>query len=864
MRKKLKPWQKTVVSYVSFILILAIAAACFVKLAVSPDELFGIESGSIAHSNKRENITDRVLKAEGDTQVLQNEFLTLFLTKDGNITLQNNANGTVWSTAVSSENENKFEQGYNETHSLLSVTYVNDKNAEAEWTSYEQSFKKNQMQIYKISDNTVRFDFILGESSADQLVPTGIVKERFEKEILSKLDEDDKEFLKRQYKLYEADKLTAADDPSHLYELYPKLKNEPIYIAGNITSKVTKQKLTKVFQKIGYTAEDYDKDNQLTGYGASSVTFTYKVVVDLSLEGKDLVVKVPKDEILFYREHPMLKISLMKFFTNTTGNASVLIPSGSGAIAEFTPNSGEVAYRDKIYGEDLTINSKTLPTVMDTDSSLSLPMFSVRRGLDTVTAVIDSAAEAASLNYRTTKEGMYCYYDFTILQSDKAYIDEKNSVIQCGNDVLEGDIALRYRLGNSGAEESDQTVFSKIACDYRDYLNENGMLPKNNDTTSKDPVLLLDLLGSVTVKKDMLGLFPVNSNLVMTDFDNAAEITEWFDAKSKSKIAVKLSGFNKGGLYRQSPGKISFLADLGGKKSYKKFLSLLKKENIDAYYSAEHLTFLNPSAFDGYSNKYTAMYVDGSQAVSGIYTAVEGGNFAEGKVNIISPSKYEEIAKDYIEGGIKNISIGELANSLNSDYNQPYYDRTRTSLAVLKALGEYKNNEVVVSASDANLYAIKYCSMLENIPVTSGENSAFTNNFPLKQIVLHGTINYTSETDFSIKETKESVLNCIRVGSGLKATLSYSNSDYSFPAFYSYLYSTDYKLNREKILEYGNMVCEALKGLGNEKIVSYEEIGSVSKTTYSNGTEIYVNTDDVDAIFDTVEVGAMSYSRIDK
>ena len=46
------------------------------------------------------------------------------------------------------------------------------------------------MQIYKNTDNTVRFDFILGESSADQLVPTCIVKERFEKEILSKLDED--------------------------------------------------------------------------------------------------------------------------------------------------------------------------------------------------------------------------------------------------------------------------------------------------------------------------------------------------------------------------------------------------------------------------------------------------------------------------------------------------------------------------------------------------------------------------------------------------------------------------------------------------------------------------------------------------
>jgi len=864
VRKKLKPWQKTVISYVSFILILAIAAGCFVKLAISPDDLFGIESGAIEHSNAGENITDRVLKSDGDTAVLENEYLTLSLTNNGNLNVKNKKTGNVWSTAVADEDENKFEQGYNETHSLLSLTYVNDKNAEAEWTSYEQSVKKNQLQIYKVSEDTVRLDFILGESSADQLVPTGIVKERFEKEILPKLDEDEQEFMKRQYLLYEADKLTAADDPATLYELYPKLKNTPIYIAGNIDSKITKQKLTKVFEKIGYTAEDYDRDNELTGYGASSVTFTYKVVVDLSLEENDLVIKVPKDEIVFYTEHPLLRISLMKFLTNSTENASVLIPSGSGAIAEFKPYEGEVSYRDKVYGEDLTVNSKTLPDVMDTDSKLSFPMFAVHKGGDTVTAIIDSAAASASLNYNTTMQGMFCYYDFTVLQSDKAYIDEKNNVIQCGSDVLAQDIALRYRFGGVDSEASDYNVYSEIACDYREYLEKNKMLPENGEKVSADPVLLMDILGSVTVKKDMLGLFPVNSDLVMTDFTQAAEMTEWFVQNTDSCLAVKLSGWNKGGLYRQSPGKISFLKNLGGKNGYEKFTESLDKNNITSYYSAEHITFLNPSAFDGFSKEDTAMFVDGSQANLGIYSAVEGANFAEGEIGVISPSRYKDMAESYIKNSKGSLSIGALGNSLNSDYNQNYYDRTRTEAEVIKALQQYEKSGRGISAADVNAYAVKYCEMIENIPVTAGENAAFKKSFPLKQFLLHGAVDYTAEVDFSINEANKKVLNSIRAGSGLKANLSYSNSDYNFPSYYSYLYSTDYSLNREKIAEYSNMSYKALNGLGKQRIISYELKGEVSKTVYENGTEIYVNTGNIDAQFDTLKVEAMSYLRINQ
>lgn len=863
MRKKLKPWQKTLIAYLSFVLILAIAAVSFLLLAISPLEQYGIKNGIIEHSNAGTNITESVINATDDTLVAENSDLKLFVTPDGNISVKNKKTEKVWSSRVDDSLVSLFNKGQAETQSLCTVTYVNDKNAQAEWTSFEQSVKKKQMHIYKVSENTVRFDFIFGESSTDQLIPAGITKERFEEDILAKLDEEDAAFLKRQYLLYEADKLTAADNPDELYKKFPKLKETPIYIAGNIEAKITKQKLTKVFEKLGYTADDYDKDNELTGFGASSVTFTYKFCVDYTLSDNELTVNIPKDQIVFYTKHPMLKISLMKFFVSETDNSSVLIPSESGAIAEFIKGGNAATFKGKVYGEDLTVNQKTLPTVMDSDSSLTLPMFALRSGKDTVTAIIENSAANADLNYVRTSYGVNCYYDFTVLQSDLAYIDEKNKVIQCGNDVGAEDITVKYIFGSANVKESDETVFSKIACDYREYLKDNEMLPQNSKIDD-NPTLLLDMLGSISIKKDLLGLFPVNDDLVLTDFSSAEEITEWFIDNTKANLSVKLSGWNKGGLYRQPLGEISFLNALGGKKGYESFKNSLDKKGIDLYYSAEHNTFLNPSLFDGFKQSNTALFVDGSIAELGVYSAVEGANFGEGNINIISPKVYKEIAEGYCSSNVNYISVGRFANTVNSDYGATYFDRTRSVVEICNALEIYKDNGKIISFEDANAYALKFCDRIENMPIQKGKSSVFTKSFPLKQIILHSIVDYTSEIDFSVVESKTEMLNAIKTGSGLKCTLSYKNSDYNFPTYYSFMYSTDYHNNRETVVDYMNQVNEALKGLGKVPIKSYESFGEVSKTVYENGTVIYVNTGDVDIDFDTQRIEAMSYLRVNK
>ncbi len=862
MKRKFKKWQKMLMGYTAFLLIIAVVATSFYMLASSPDAKYGIVSGIIEHSEKGKDITESVLSAEMPGTLLQNENIALSISQNGSINVLNKKTGREWSSSVKPEQEAGFKQGFNATHSMCEVTYVNDKNAEAVYTSYDQSVMKKQLKIYKVSDEVIRLDYILGVSSADQLIPAAFEKKRFEKEILPKLSESDQAFLKRQYLLYYGDKLTADDNPDMLFEKFPKLEDTPLYIAGNISGKVTKDKLTKVFEKIGYTAEDYDYDNSLTGYGASSVTVTYKVVFDLSISGNDLVVNVPKDEIEFFREYPMLKLSMMKFFMSSSEDASVLIPDGSGALLKFTPGQSPVSYSGTVYGNDTVRNDLLLPAVMNSETEIRFPLISMRSGKDTVTAIVESGDSNAEIKYNAVPGGVNCYFDFTVLQSDRSFINAKTSIIQCGNDVGVEDISVRYRFGSVEETASDDEVFSAVACDYRDYLLKNGKL-KTNKNLSKNPRLLLELIGSVEVSVDFFGLFPVSEDLVMTNFKQAQKMVDWFTSKGADNLTVSLNGFGEGGLYRGEPGSISVLDALGGEDAFESFAKKLRKNGIDCFYGTVHTEYFNPTLLSDYDSSMTALLVDRSEALFGNYNAVEAHTSGEkGEFAVISPAYYSQIAKDYISEEYKSLSVGELMSRLNSDYGDSYHDRSRTKTAVLSALSAYTKKGTALSADNANLYALPYCNLIENMPVTAGDSKAFDRSFPFSQIVLHGLVDYTTELDFAKCSDTASALEAIRTGSGLKAALSYKNSDYDFPAYYSNLFATDYKNNREALSEQNALVSKALEGLGNVKIVSFEADGDVSKTTYENGTVIYVNTGEQEATFDTQKIGGMSYLRI--
>lgn len=135
--------------------------------------------------------------------------------------------------------------------------------------------------------------------------------------MLERCDDDQKDFLKRRYELFNAKTMKAEDNPEEKLKTFTKLKTTPLYIISDVSGKVLIEKTKKLFDDIGYTKADYTKDNELTGYDGDIDECTFKVSYDLKLDGNDLVVTLPVSEISFYAEFPLLSITPLKFFTGS-------------------------------------------------------------------------------------------------------------------------------------------------------------------------------------------------------------------------------------------------------------------------------------------------------------------------------------------------------------------------------------------------------------------------------------------------------------------------------------------------------------------------------------------------------------------
>ena len=174
---------------------------------------------------------------------------------------------------------------------------------------------------------------------------------------------------------------------------------------------------------------------------------------------------------------------------------------------------------------------------------------------------------------------------------------------------------------------------------------------------------------------------------------------------------------------------------------------------------------------------------------------------------------------------------------------------------------EYDTKKIGITGSNPNLYAIKYLSLIEDMPFDAGGNIMFDTSVTFKQLVLHGSVSYVTsplnlKDDFTSK-----VLQAVENGSGLQFVFTDSMNKEIYESDFSYYYGTEFVKSSSKAMEAVKTVNKALEGLNGVYIENHIKIGNVSRTIYENGTIIYVNHGDTDAFMDDITIKANSYLR---
>ncbi len=785
--------------------------------------------------------------------ILENDSLALSIDESYRLQLKDKATGKIWYAGLNDDTAKKFSISDDTAFSLCSLEYLSEENTVDTYNSYTHAVCKNQAKLYKNSDGSIKITFIFGERRSDNIVPKALTKKRFENDILPKLSEDQQDFLKRRYTLFSVDTMTEADDPQKKVEEFANLKNTDLYILADANGKVVNEKTKKAFDEIGYTREDYIKDNKLTGYTGDEQECTFKISMNFALDGNDLLLSIPSKELDFYAETPLLTVTPVQFMTSScSGDGKILLPSGSGSYIDFSVSDKIGSYSKCFYGSDFTQKYDSYPTEMleHEESIISMPVYFFHDGSNAIMTVIESGAASAVMNIDRNGSSVYAYPKFNIIQNGYSYLTEKKKSIVCGSEALNEDIVIRYRCFSQ-----NDTFYVQDALMYRNYLNKNGKIEKK--TVSADPLYLLETTGSVRYN---------NKIKYLTSMEDSYEMAKKLNEEGVKRISLKMTGVNKRGGLSQIPGRYVLDKRSGNKAVFAKIQSYINELDGKAYFQMNHLYYYDGSAFDGWSSKkLSAKMPDKSWAVQGAYDLIEG-TFCDDNdsIRIMSPKTYIDTVKSYLNSGCKNIGVGNLASNINSDYNNlSYYDRSRALNEVVKAFEEYKKSDCYIAAIKANEYAFKYTDLIEALDVSGDNNIIFDGSVPFCQIVLHGYVEYTGKAVNSQADWDYSVLKAIETGSGIHFVLNKNIDSTIFNTDSDSLYFTDYNYAFEKSLKSYKYINAALSGLSECTIDGHCISDRVTVTDYSNGTRIYVNYGSDDCSIDGIIVPAKGYYRLD-
>ena len=201
------------------------------------------------------------------------------------------------------------------------------------------------------------------------------------------------------------------------------------------------------------------------------------------------------------------------------------------------------------------------------------------------------------------------------------------------------------------------------------------------------------------------------------------------------------------------------------------------------------------------------------------------------------------------------VCLNDCASVLLTDYGK--YNLTRSNiLSEISKICTSFSSHGCVTVSGGNIYTVKYTDSIINIPEKCPlENISYCKSVPFLQAVLHGICNYSFTPINLSDDPTKAILKSVEYG----AVPHYEWYFASFGEDDVYHYSNSLSQAR---LVYENMKA-MFSDLQDQRIVSHEEIKkNVMLTTYSSGSEIYVNYNNKAVSVAGITLDPMGFMRV--
>lgn len=732
---------------------------------------------------------------------------------------------------------------------VLVTSYTNLKNgASTMTTNYDMAISKNQVE-YEAIENGIRIKYTLKEDKVSiDVLPKSVEETKMYDLVIQYLNKEQKKKFDTIYRLSGDSYIRTSD--KGLTQLKIKDFQKLLYETGK------------------YTEEDLTLDNEIAGYEPEDKSVEVGICMEYTLDGSDVIVRVPIDECYIKGENTLLSnLDLLPYFLSAREDEEgyFVIPDGSGALVRY--NNGKFSatnYNNTIYGGDLLINANAYKTIRD---NITMPIIGAKYEDYAVLAIIEEGSSFAKINAEISgksDEFNKAYFSFSLQDFEKVSTtaESTTTITKYTSNQYKNDIVIRYKI--LGKESSDYTGIAKA---YQAYLIDKGELKQNERT--KDASLFVEIMGSIEKPERFLGI-PYKANISLTSFKQTKEIIEGLTTAGIANLQMQYTGWANNGVEHTSLTKIKPESVLGGSKGFKDLVKYANEQGIGFYPTVNMegvFTTKNISPKKAFSRFLSGAYAQEAFNIPDL-TAAFMGSWC---MYYISPNylptyiskSMKQISKFDIEG----LAPVDLGTKLVANYKDSSYIDKEEAKRILRENFELINQEYTILLENPNDYTFKYVDYITDLPYGSNQFNLFNEDIPFAQLVFDGYISYstTAINDEPQKDMSEFMLKCIETRSNPKFTLMYEDESILERTKFTYLFTVNYAEQKDKITAFYKEYNDFYKKVNTASIDKHEIIDNdIRRISYDNGIVVYVNYGSKPKSIDGKGISPMSYLIVER
>ena len=802
---------------------------------------------------------------DGDGKELTMENDQLLFAMDGSttqFTVTEKESGRVWRSNPEDAASDAIALSQNKEmlFSTLLVTYTTD-GGEVTMNNYAFSIKNQSYQIHPQDDGSIRVNYSIGEIQRTYLLPQAITKERFAS-FTEKMSKSTKKKLSSNYSLVEPEKLDKRDNKDELIANYPSVTEQALYVLQPGTSETNKEKIEGYFAEAGYTEEDFAIDQELVANTSDTSGPVFNVNVIYRLEGKDLLVEIPYDEVRYKSDFPLTYLSPLPMFgaAGVDAEGYMLIPEGGGTIIRY--NNGKLdqsAYYANLYGWDYGVERKEV--VSETENAF--PVFGATRDDGAYICIMEGASSYAGVNADIAgryNSYNYIYAKYNVLHAAQFNVSNKTAklVYVYEKEVPNDTIRQRYRFAGT-------TDYIQLANLYGDYLREQYPEGMGKQSSEEMPVNV-ELIGAINKNVVKFGM-PVDSVVATTTFDQAKGILAELDDSGIRNLNVRMTGWSNGGLRQKVLTGVHVLGELGGEKGMDALIKEARKRNVTLAFDGITCFAYNSGLLDGFLPfRDAARFPTREQIHLYTYSTV---TYAQADwltdYYLVRPSYAKKNVMNLISFLQKKqspaIAFRDIGNLLSADYYpKDLVTREKVKSQDVDTLMRAAETGMKVVIKEGNDYAVPYADLITDMNLTGQAYTILDERIPFYQTALHGAKDYTGEAINLSGDYMTRLLECAEYGAGLNFTFMAENTRVLQETEYSSYTSSGYEYWKQQLIPMIQRYQSEMKGLNRQRITGHERLAEeVTVTSYENGTKVYVNYSSNDYSDGRVTIPARDY-----